>query len=60
MKYLLIITLLCYGFSAWAYKSASRPGDDFGAGAMFLLLLAISFFLTVLYFSLALWHQRFL
>ncbi len=59
MKYLLAFTLLCYVLTWWAYKSADRPGDDFGAALPFIVGGMTSICVTVIYVGLAFWYHRF-
>ena len=60
MKYLLIITLVWYGLSFWAFKAADRPGDDFGAAFPAIICGAVSMVLTIVYVALVFWNHRFL
>ena len=59
MKYLLIVTLLCYGVTYWAYRAADRAGDDFGAVFPALAGVALSCILSVVYVGLVFWNHRF-
>jgi len=59
MKYLIAITILCYGLSFWTYKAADRTGDDFGAAFPALVMVTLSIILTVVYIALVFWNHRF-
>lgn len=60
MKYLLAGMIAFWLLSLYMYWAADRPGDDFGAGVLAWLLIAVSVILTILYFGLAVWNHRFL
>jgi hypothetical protein len=52
---ILALWILC----GLAWRWASRSGDDFGAGAMALIVLVIATILTLVYLGLAFWLGRF-
>lgn len=59
MKYLLLITLLCYGLTYGACKAANQAGDNFGAAGPALIGIAASIVLTLIYVGLAFWYHKF-
>ena len=42
MRYLALIDVILWALFYWAYRSADRPGDDFGAAFPALVLLALA------------------
>lgn len=60
MKYLLVITLVCYGLTYWAKRYSDHGQmDDFGTAIPAILAAFTSVFLTLAYVGLALWNHRF-
>lgn len=59
MKWLLLVTVIHWCLFAWLYKAADRPGDDFMAGIVALLVGAVAAVFTLVYFGAVFWNHRF-
>lgn len=59
MKITLTALIISCIISVLLYKTADRPGDDFGVGILAGLSAAISIILAIVYIVMVFWNHRF-